>query len=167
MKISHNLWVFSIIGGVIAFISVLLPTSFNDSSSFLYYVWITQIGVDVEPFAIYLLRTDVILVLVSWILMLIIVVSSIITIILTIVYVRASLSLKTFKWMSIVGALLIIAAPLFWIFMMESFYNSYGYNHWVLTGGGYTPFIGIILPFIGAGLILIGSFSKKRENMDV
>lgn len=164
MKIRHNLWVFSIIGGIIAFISVLFPTSFNDTSPTLYFVWITQIYVDVEPLEIGLLRTFVDLVLVSWILMLTIVVSSIITITLTIVYVRASLSLKTFKWMSIVGAFLNIAAPLFWIFMMEAFYNANGHNHWVFTGGGYSPFLGIILPFIGAGLILIGSFSKERDS---
>ena len=164
MRIRQNLWLFCIIGGIIAFISVIFPTSFNDTTPTLYFVWITQIGVDLEPLDIYLLRTDVMLVLNSWILMLTIVISSIITITLTIVYIRSSLSLRTFKWMSIVGALLNMASPLFWIFMMESFYNIYGYNHWVFTGGGYTPFLGIILPFIGAGLILLGVFSTERDS---
>ena len=166
MKIRHFLWIFSILGGIFSFISVLIPTSYNDTTSTLYYVWITQIGVDAEPLAIYLLRTDVILVLVSWMLMLIIVTSSIITITLTIVHVRNSLSFKKLRWTSLVMALLIVASTLFWIFMMEAFYNSYGYNHWVLTGGGYTPFLGIILPFIGAGLIVLGFFQKK-ENRSV
>ena len=164
MKIKHYLWVFSIIGGMIAFISVLLPTTFNDTTPTLYFVWFTQIAVNIEPLEIYLLRTEVILVLVSWILMLIIVVCSILTVTLTIGYIRASLSHKTFKWMSLIGAVLNIASPLFWIFMIESFYNEAGYNHWVLTGGGYTPFLGIIFPFIAAGLILLGSFSIKRES---
>jgi hypothetical protein len=61
-----------------------------------------------------------------------------------------------------VMALLIVASTLFWIFMMEAFYNAGGYSHWVFTGGGYTPYLGIILPFIGAGLIGLGSFSSKR-----
>ena len=161
MKIRHFLWIFSILGGILSFISVLIPTSFNDRTSTLYYVWITQIGVDIEPLAIYLLRTDVILVMASWILMLIIITSSIITITLTIVYIRNSLNLKKLRWIGVVMALSIVAATLFWIFMMEVFYNEAGYNHWVFTGGGYTPYLGIILPFIGAGLIGLGSFSSK------
>ena len=164
MKISYYLWIFSIIGGLLSFISVLLPTTFNDTSSTLYFVWITQIGVDADPIDIYLLRTDVILVMVSFILMLIIVVGSLITITLTVVYIRASLSQKTFRWGSMIMTVLIIASTLFWIFMMESFYNIHGYNHWVFTGGGYSPFLGIIFPFIGASLILIGSFSQKRDT---
>jgi hypothetical protein len=163
LRIRYYFWVFSILGGILSFISVLIPTSFNDTTPTLYYVWMTQIGVDAEPLAIYLLRTDVILVLVSWILMLIIITSSIITITLTIVHIRNSLSFKKLRWTSLVMALLIVASTLFWIFMMEFFYNSSGYNHWILTGGGYTPFLGIILPFIGAGLIGLGFFSKNRE----
>ncbi|TFG10933.1 MAG: hypothetical protein EU535_07945 [Promethearchaeota archaeon] len=90
--------------------------------------------------------------------------SSILTITLNFVYIRASLSLKTFKWMGIVGALLNIVSPLFWIFMMESFYNEAGYNHWVFTGGGYSPFLGLLLPFIAAGLMLIGAFMNQRDS---
>jgi len=45
--------------------------------------------------------------------------------------------------------------------MMESFYNAYGYNHWVFTGGGYTPFFGVIGPFIGAIFIILGFFVRR------
>jgi hypothetical protein len=162
MKIRHFIWIISLLGGILSFISVLIPTSFNDTTSTLYYVWITQIGVDVEPLAIYLLRTDVTLVMVSWILMLIILTSSIVTITLTIAQIHTSLNFKRLRWIYIVIALLIIASTLFWIYMMEAFYNSAGYHHWVLTGGGYTPYWGIILPFIGAGLIGLGFFSKRK-----
>lgn len=164
MRIRDYLWIFSILGGLLSFISVLVPTSFNDTTSTLYFVWITQIGVDVEPMTIYLLRTDVILVSVSWLLMLIIVTSSFITITLTIVHIRNSLSFKKLRWTNLIMALLIVASTSFWIFMMEDFYNSSGYNHWVLTGGGYTPFLGIILPFIGAGLIGLGFFSQYTRS---
>lgn len=167
MIIRHYLWIFSLLGGILSYIAVLIPTSFNDTTSTLYYVWITQIGVDIESLAIYLLRTDVTLVMVSWILMLIILTSSIITITLTIAQIRTSVSIKRLKWINFIIALLIIASALFWIFMMEAFYNSAGYHHWIFTGGGYTPYWGIILPFIGAGLIVLGSFSKKRENTNL
>jgi len=45
--------------------------------------------------------------------------------------------------------------------MMESYYNLYGYNHWVTTGGGYSPFFGVIGPFIGAALLVVGSFARR------
>ena len=46
----------------------MTPTSYNDETATLYFVWMTQIGVDVEPVAIYLLRTDLTLVIISTIL---------------------------------------------------------------------------------------------------
>jgi hypothetical protein len=60
-------------------------------------------------------------------------------------------------------AVIIIGSTLFWIFMMESFYNIYGYHHWIASGGGYSPYFGVIGPFIGAFLIIIGSFSKREH----
>jgi len=48
------------------------------------------------------------------------------------------------------------------IIMMELFYNEYGYHHWVATGGGYSPYFGVIGPFIGAIFILAGSFVRRK-----
>jgi hypothetical protein len=39
---------------------------------------------------------------------------------------------------------------------MEIFYNISGFHHWVLFGGGYNPHFGVIGPFIGSGLIILG-----------
>ena len=120
-----------------------------------------QIGIDVDPLDIYLLRTDVLLVTVSVILALTIFSSSLIVITLTSTYIRATLNLKKLRWKIFLIAGLIIGATLYWIIMMELFYNSSGYNHWIFTGGGYSPYFGVIGPFIGASLIIIGAFAKR------
>ncbi|MFW9771712.1 MAG: hypothetical protein ACFFBY_08545 [Promethearchaeota archaeon] len=161
MKIRKNLWILNIIGGLIVLISILTPTSYNDGPP-LYYVWMTQIGVDIDPLAIYLLRTDLLLVAISTILALIIFSSGLIVIILTTTYLRVSLNLKKLRWKLIILAGLVIVSTLAWIIMMEVFYNLYGYNHWSFTGGGYKPFFGVIGPFIGAALIVFGSLAKKE-----
>lgn len=59
MKIRNYLWIFNIVGGLITLIAILTPTSYNDTGPTLYFVWMNQIGIDVEPLAIYLLRTHV------------------------------------------------------------------------------------------------------------
>ncbi len=162
MKIRKFLWILNLIGGIIIIISILTPTSYNNTNPTLYFIWMTQISVDVEPFAIYLLRTDIMLVTVSTILALIIFSSSLMTITLTSIYLRVSLPFKKLRWKMIVLSLLVIASTLFWIIMMESFYNAYGYNHWSATGGGYSPFFGVIGPFVGAAFIVVGSFVRRE-----
>ena len=162
MKIRKYLWVLNLIGGLIIMISILTPTSYNDTNPTLYFVWMTQIGVDVEPLVIYLLRTDLMLVTISTILALIIFSSGLMTITLTSIYLRASLPFKKLKWKMILLAILVIVSALFWIIMMESFYNTYGFNHWSFTGGGYSPSYGVILPFIGAAFLVVGSFIRRE-----
>jgi len=161
MNIRKYFWIFSIMGGLVSIISIMTPTSYNDITPTLYYVWMTQLAVDVDPIAIYLLRQDLILVLISWILFFIIFSSSLFAIALTNVYIRNSLSFKKLKWKLMIIPILIIFSTLVWIFMMEFFYNSYGYNHWIVSGGGYSPYFGVVGPFIGASLIPLGSFSKR------
>ena len=162
MKIRKYLWILNLIGGIIIFISILTPTSYNDVTPTFYYVWMNQIGVDVDPVAIYLLRTDLMLVTMSTILALIIFSSALITIALTSIYIRNSLPIKKIQWKTIILAILVISSTLFWIIMMESFYNGSGYNHWIATGGGYTPYFGVIGPFIGAAFLLSGSFVRRE-----
>ena len=62
----------------------------------------------------------------------------------------------------IIIAGIIIACTLWWIIMMELFYNEAGFNHWITTGGGYKPFFGVIGPFIGAALIVLGTFWRRE-----
>ncbi|MFX0033390.1 MAG: hypothetical protein ACFE8E_10650 [Candidatus Hodarchaeota archaeon] len=164
MKIREYLWILNIIGSLIILISVLTPTSYNDGPP-LYYVWMTQISVDTDPLAIYLLRTDLLLVAISTFLALIIFSNGLIAITLTTIYLRNSLNLKKLRWKLIVSAGLVIAFTLAWIIMMESFYNIYGYNHWSFTGGGYKPCFGVIGPFIGAVLIVFGSFARRKSGI--
>ena len=162
MKIRKYLWILNLIGGIIIIISIFTPTSYNDTSPTLYFVWMTQIGVDVDPFAIFLLRTDLMLVSISTILALIIFSSALMAIILTSIYLRASLPFKKLRWKMIILALLTFISTLFWIIMMESFYNETGYNHWIATGGGYSPSFGVIGPFIGAAFLVLGSFVRRE-----
>lgn len=162
MKIRNYLWILYIVGAILIIISIMTPTSYNDEVATPYFVWMTQIGVDVEPVAIYLARTDLTLVIISTILALTIFSSSLIAITLTITYTRASLNYKKLRWKMIIIAGIVIASTLWWIVMMELFYNEYGYNHWITTGGGYKPSFGVIGPFIGAALIVLGAFSRRE-----
>ncbi len=162
MKIRNYIWILNIVGALLIIISIMTPTSYNDETATTYFIWMTQIGVDVEPVAIYLLRTDLTLVIISTILALAIFSSSLIAITLTITYTRASLNYKKLRWKMIIIAGIVIAATIWWIVMMELFYNEYGYNHWINTGGGYKPFFGVIGPFIGAALIVLGVFWRRE-----
>ncbi|MFX0021857.1 MAG: hypothetical protein ACFE9S_05990 [Candidatus Hermodarchaeota archaeon] len=162
MKIRNHLWTLYIVGAVIIIIAIMTPTSYNDTGSPLYYVWMTQIGIDVDPFDIYVLRTDLTLVLVSWTLLLVIFSSALVAMTLTITYARTSLNFKKLRWKMIIIAGIAIFSTLFWIIMMELFYNSAGFNHWSYLGGGYSPHFGVIGPFIGAALIIIGAFTRRE-----
>ena len=88
MKIRNYLWILNIVGALLVIISIMTPTSYNDETATTYFVWSAQIGVDVEPVAIFLLRTDLTLVIISTLLALAIFSSSLIAITLTITYNR-------------------------------------------------------------------------------
>jgi len=162
MKIRNYLWILNIVGAILIIISIMTPTSYNDEAATHYYVWMTQISVDVEPVAISLLRADLTLVIISTIIALTIFSSSLIAITLTTTYIRASLNYKKLRWKMILIAGIVIASTLWWIIMMELFYNEAGYNHWITTGGGYSPYFGVIGPFIGAALVVLGSFVRRE-----
>lgn len=161
MRIRNYLWILSISGAILIIISILTPTSYNDTTPTLYYVWMTQVAIEVQPFDIYVLRTDLTLDLVSWVLFLTIFSSALIALTLDITYVRNSLNFKKLRWKMILIAGLVIVSTLYWIFMMEFFYNASGFHHWIYTGGGYTPYFGVIGPFIGATLLIIGAFTRR------
>jgi len=113
VKIRKYLWILYFIGGIIVIISILTPTSYNDSSPTLYFVWMNQIGVDVDPIAIYLLRTDLMLVTISTILAISIFSSALLTITLTSIYLRNSLSIRKLRWKMIILGGLVISSTLF------------------------------------------------------
>ncbi len=161
MKIQKYFWTLNIIGAIIILISILTPTSYNDGALSFYYVWMIQLAVVVSPLNISLIRPDITLIMVSVILTLIIFSCGVIAITLTSTYIRTSLDFKKLRWKMLLMAGLVVAATLYWIIMMESYYNSYGYNHWIASGGEYSPYFGVIGPFIGAALIGFGAFTKR------
>jgi hypothetical protein len=81
---------------------------------------------------------------------------------LTITYYRASMNFKKLRWKMVIIAGIIIFSTLFWIIMMELSYNSASFNHWSYLGGEYSPYFGVIGPFIGAALIIIGTFTRRE-----
>lgn len=162
MKIRNYLWILNIVGAILIIISILTPTSYNDEGSSVYYIWINQISVNLDTEAIYLLRKDIPLVFYSTILALIIFSGALIAITLTITYIRTSLDYKKLRWKMIIIAGIVISSTLWWILMMEFFYNEAGYNHWVVSGGSHKPYFGVIGPFIGASLMMLGSLWKRE-----
>lgn len=88
---------------------------------------------------------------------LIIFASAIITITLTNFYRKSSKSYQNLKWKLLFLAFLIILSTLGWIIIMEIVYLNSPQRHWEL----YSPHFGLIGPFIGASLIILGAFLTK------
>jgi len=154
----RNIKILPIIGGFLALISIMMPTSFHTEVGNTYFVWINQMYLELDPtpFAIGLLRLDLTLVIFSIFFGLVIVSSSIIIITAAILYRKFSKFLKENKRIWLTIASLSAIATLAWIIMMEIFYMNAGFNYWVTFGGGYIPHFGVIGPFIGMGLMIIG-----------
>ncbi|MFX1378236.1 MAG: hypothetical protein ACFFA4_04010 [Promethearchaeota archaeon] len=165
----RNVKVLPIIGGFLAIISILMPTSFHTEIGNTYFVWINQLylRIDPTPIAIGLLRTDLTLVIFSITFGLIIVSSSVTIITATLLCKKFSKILSENKKIWITVALLIAISTLSWIIMMEVFYMIYGYNHWITSGGGYIPYFGVIGPFIGTIIIIIGVLFDKNSNRSI
>jgi hypothetical protein len=156
---------FPIIGGFLAIIALFFPTSFHSEPGYTYYIWISQIYLDVEPtLEIGLLRTDLTLVVFSTIFSVIIYTSAIISMILPIIYRRQPIIPKGYKRNAIILAILIALSTLAWIIMMEIFYRINGYPHWSIGGGGYTPHFGVIGQFIGSVLIVMGVLLQRNNK---
>lgn len=156
-----SLWVFPIIGAIIALISLFTPvTTWNHSGRFAIQ-WMFQLGLELEPSIIFgLWRTDPDLLSLSIILSVIIFASSISIITLTVIYKRTSIGYQKIKWLWFLCTVLIIISTLAWIIMMELFYNDAGYSHWE----SYTPNFGVIGPFIGSAIIIIGVYLARNTG---
>ncbi|MHA2325250.1 MAG: hypothetical protein ACXACB_07620 [Promethearchaeota archaeon] len=164
---NKNQWVLPIFGGLITLISIFTPTTYNYSyGTDLYYVWMNQLALDIEPGSLIpsLLRTDLALLILSITLTDIIFTSSIVLITSTNIYRKSLRSYKNLRWTWLIFASLIIVSTLTWIIYMEIFYNNAGYSHWQ----NYRPYFGVIGPFIGASLMIIGIiFAKDGRDKEV
>jgi len=154
--------ILAILGGIISIISLFTPTSFNRRyGTDLYYVWMNQLAIDIEPgpIELYLLesRTDIFLICFSIAILVIIFANAIILITLTNIYSKTSRSIQELKIKWLILAIIITAATLLWITYMEIFYSLSGASHWQ----NYNPHFGIIGPFIGSGLIIAAFFLAK------
>lgn len=151
-------------------ISVLTPvTTWNPVGTFAIQ-WMFQLGLRLEPYIEFgLWRIDPGLLTLSITLSVIIFASAITLLILTIIFKRTSRNFQKLKWVWLSFAIIITLSTLAWIIVMEIFYNINGYNHWSVYGGDYSPSFGIIGPFIGSAVIIIGfilqSISENRNEI--
>lgn len=154
-NIKRASWFLPIIGGFVALIALFTPvTTWNPPGSFAIQ-WIDQLGLTLEPDVEFeLWRIDPNLLLLSYTLAILIFISTILVITSTTIYKTNSRSFHKIKWVWLVSAILITFSTLTWIIMMELFYREAGGSHWQ----AYDPNFGVIGPFIGAGLIVLGIF---------
>ncbi len=123
----------------------------------------TFLNVAPPPISVGLLRNDPILLTFSIILSVMIFSSAIITIRSSFIYRKKLLYVQKHKKLFLILAIIIALSTLTWIIMMEVFYMIYGANHWIGIGvGHYIPHFGVIGPFIGTSLIIIGVLLDKN-----
>ena len=154
-------WILPILGGFIALISLFTPTTYDRTTSELILIWMNQLAVRINDFTGLqppeLWRYILWLNLHSIAFELIIFASAIITITLTNIYRKSSKSYQNLKWKLLFFAFLIVLSTLGWIIIMEIFYLNGPQRHWEW----YSPHFGVIGPFIGASLIILGAFLTK------
>ncbi|MFW9819726.1 MAG: hypothetical protein ACFFE5_08960 [Candidatus Thorarchaeota archaeon] len=164
-------WLIPLIGGFFALVSIFAPvTTWNSLGSFAIQ-WMFQLGLRLEPYIEFSLwRWDPGLLSLSIALSVIIFVCAITLITSIVIYKRISMSYQKLKNYWILLATLIALSTLGWIIMIELHYNAFGDSHWLsyLTNWqGYSPSFGVIVPFIGSGLIIFSSsLVKGTEKRD-
>ncbi len=166
--LKKNAKILSIIGGILTIFAILTPTSFHTEPGNTYFVWITQLYLETDPgpLVIGLLRTDLMLVIISFIFAAIIFSSAIISITTSLIYRKVSVETKGKRRNMLILATLIAISTLAWIIMMEVFYRINGFPHWSLGGGGYIPHFGVIGPFIGTGFLIFGVLLDKDRSIN-
>lgn len=155
-------WILPLMGGFIVLISLFTPvTTWTPVGNFAIQ-WMFQLGLRLEPFfELGLWRWDPAVLSLSIILSVINFASSVILILLTVMYKRKSRSYLKLKKYWLLFAILITLSTLAWIIKMEVFYFIQGGSHWF---GDYSPNFGVIGPFIGSGLITVGIILMKKTN---
>jgi hypothetical protein len=156
----ERLWMLPLIGGSIVLISLFTPvTTWAPVGNFAIQ-WMFQLGLRLEPFIeLGLWRWNPLILSLSIILSVINFVSSILLILLTVNHKRKLKSYLKLKKYWLLFGILITLSTLAWIIKMEVFYYDQGGSHWQM----YSPNVGIIAPFIGSGLIIVGFVLVKGE----
>lgn len=156
-----NPWLIPMIGGLIALISIFTPSTFNNGGTTV-YIWMTQLAVEVDSGSLTpsLWRSSLPINILSITVSLIIFASAIILITLTNTYRKHKRNFKGLKLTWVILASLIIASTLTWIIYMEIMYFIQGSSHWQ----SYTPHFGVIGPFIGSALIILGAYLIKEHT---
>ena len=131
-KINENSWIISLIGGIFVLLSLFIPvTTWNPPGEFSLQ-WMFQLGLRLESFFEFgLWRWDPGLLSLSIALSAIIFVCSITHIILIGIYKKTTRSFQKIRKYWILFSLLIAFSTVSWIIMMELYYNSSGYTHWL------------------------------------
>lgn len=154
-------WLFPVIGAFIALISLFTPTTYDISPPDLILIWINQFAVRVNQISgvltIELLRSILWLNITSILCEITIFSSAIFLITITNFYRKTFRKYHEIKWNWIISAILIAMATLTWIISMEIAYINSPQSHWEW----YSPHFGVIGPFIGVGIIIIGGFLAK------
>lgn len=166
VEIKKFLWLFAFLGGLIALIALLTPAAgFNYRSPTFdsdFYLWMFNLffshrfegGIHTTRIEF---DTHMISLIPSIICSLLIIISSIISIITANKYRKGVLDTKI-SWL--VSAIVIIIATIIWMIMMEvSRRVLYGHEFW----GILYPCFGVIGPFIGAGLEIVGFILMKKN----
>lgn len=166
VEIKKYIWIFAFMGGLMALIALLTPAAgFNYRSPSFdsdFYLWMCNLFFSHRFEAgIHTTRiefdTPLISLIPSIICSLLITISSIITIITANKYRKGILDTKI-SWL--VSAIVIIIATIIWMIMMEvSRRVLYGHEFWGLL----YPCFGVIGPFIGAGLEIVGFILMKKN----
>ncbi len=164
-EIKKLVWIFPLIGGIITLIALLTPAAYfiYRSPSFTsdFYLWMCNLYFSHRfEFGIYTtiieFDTQLIGLIPSIILSLIITILSILTITTAIKCRKGTMNINI-SWM--VSAVVIIIATIIWMIMMEvSRRVLYGHQFW----GIFNPGFGVIVPFIGAGLEIVGYIFLKK-----
>ncbi len=140
-------------------IAIFFPTTTFNLPGNLVYVWMNQLGYRVEGYPIgpILWRFNLNWVLFTSALSLIIFAIAIILITTTSIHRNDSRKMSMLKKKWLITATLITVFTLTWIIYMEIIYQIQGTSHWQ----SYNPHFGVIGPFIGSAIIIIGVYIAR------
>ena len=167
VEIEKFIWAFPFIGGIITLISFLTPTAcfFYQYPTYRteFYRWmldfyVSHVYYDTGVHTITVGLNTNLTGYISWLCSLLIITSSILIIISANNYRKGKLVAEN-KWL--IFALITITPTIAWMIMKEiNTINSFNHSFWGLL----SPSFGIIGPFLGAGLEIVGFFLSMKER---
>ncbi|MHA2037865.1 MAG: hypothetical protein ACW972_01490 [Promethearchaeota archaeon] len=165
-EIKKSVWGLPLIGGIITLIALLTPAAYviYRSPSFTndFFLWMCSLFFSHRfEMGIYTTRIEFDIQLISLIpsiiCSLIIAILSMVTIITANKYRKGTIDINV-SW--VVSAVVIIFTTIIWMVMMEiSRRVLYGHGFW----GLFSPGFGVIVPFLGAGLEIVGYILLKKS----